>query len=231
MPDHGGFNLVGGDQFNQFGDRPIGVLNVSLQPTPPEPHRRPILLLMSNPLDTGPLRLDEEYREIKLAISGARHRDRLELFLGAAPRYHDLHALLADHQPAVVHYAGHSGGGGIALTDDNGDTHRIAPHALEDLFEIMGDSVSCVVLNACLSEDQALAIAAHVPCVVGMSNSVPDHIAIEFAAGFYRAIADGRSVAQAFQLGRNRLALSGADNRAPVIVAKPGVAERLVITG
>jgi hypothetical protein len=83
-----------------------------------------------------------------------------------------------------------------------------------------------VVLNACFTWPQAEAIGRHVPCVVGTSRSIPDALAIEFAQGFYAAAADGRSVATAFALGRNRLDLGdrwGSD--ALVLIDRPeGVA-------
>jgi len=62
-------------------------------------------------------------------------------------------------------------------------------------------------------------------------GSVVDYVAIEFAAGVYRAIADGESVAIGFRLGRNRLALVGLDTRDPVLIGTPSAAERVFITG
>ena len=86
------------------------------------------------------------------------------------------------------------------------------------------------MLNACLSDDQAFAIARHIPCVVGMAGAVLDDVAIEFAASFYRAIADGQSVATACRLGRNRPHLGGS-NSAEAILASPSiVAEQTFIT-
>ncbi|HZN74176.1 MAG TPA: CHAT domain-containing protein [Micromonosporaceae bacterium] len=148
-----------------------------------------------------------------------------------APRYQDLQELLLRHQPAMVHYAGHSGVDGIVVEGEDGYAHAIPPAALEELFAIVRGSVRCVVLNACLTMGQALAIGSHVPCVVGMSRLVPDHVAIIFAAGFYRAVAEGKSVTAAFRLGRNRLALCGLDVRGPVLIDQFGEAENVFITG
>jgi len=58
-----------------------------------------------------------------------------------------------------------------------------------------------VVLNACFSEVQATEVAEHADCVVGLIAEVRDSAAIEFARGFYGALAWGQSVQAAFELG------------------------------
>jgi hypothetical protein len=229
----GGAHFVNGDQINQSGAHAIGKIEGGSRSTAErrgDPHRHTVLLLMSNPADTQRLRLDEEYRAIDQAIVAARFRDQLDLRAGMAPRHHDLHELLLRHRPAVVHYAGHSSADGIALVDDHGRARPVSPAALEGLFAIVGDAIQCVVLNGCLTEDQASAIARHVPCVVGMSGSVLDGVAVEFAGGFYGAIANGESVEQAFRLGRNVVELRGMDARDPTLIGAPA-ARRLFITG
>lgn len=227
-------DIVWGDHIEQSGPNAVGKVVFEARPEPvppppPPPPLRTVLLLMSNPTNTQQLRLDEEHRAIDMAIVQARYRDRIDLRTGLAPRHSDLHSLLRRHRPTVVHYAGHGQIGGIALLDSDGRARVIAAAALEDLFAIVGASIRCVVLNACLTAGQARAIAAHVPCVVGMSGSVLDETAIEFAAAFYSALADGESVATAFKLGRNQLLLSGRDTGDLVLVAAPGVAERVFI--
>ncbi len=235
-------NLVNGDQTNQVGNGNIG--QVVQAPSVPDRPRQTVLMLTSNPLDTGRLRLDEEYRAIDRAITGARHRDQLDLRLGAAARYGDLQELLLQHEPAVVHYAGHNSAvHGIVLVDERGNACPVQPKQLSDLFAITGRWVSCVVLNACLTKDQAAAIVEHVTCVVGMSRPVLDGVAIDFAAGFYNAIAAGQSVATAFRLGRNRMGPGGGHYRdlaplpdedgssTPVLIDPWRRAESLVIVG
>jgi hypothetical protein len=222
----GGGATVHGDQINQSGKYATGKTVYASQPTR-DPSRHTVLLLMSNPTGTQQLRLDEEYRAIDQAIASARHRDRIQLHLGSAPRHRDLHDLLLRHRPALVHYAGHHNARGIALVDDYGGARAVAPDVLEELFAILGDTVRCVVLNACLSREQAAAIGKHVPCVVGMAGSVVDTVAIVFAEAFHRGLANGESVAQAFRLGRNQLKLVGMDSRDPVLF---GHAERVFLT-
>ena len=55
---------------------------------------------------------------------------------------------------------------------------------------------------------QAEAIAQHIDCVVGMAAEIGDEQARAFAASFYEALAYGRNVKTAFELGCNRVDLS-----------------------
>ncbi len=77
--------------------------------------------------------------------------------------------------------------------------------ALAGLFRVLKDNVRVVLLNACYSAAQAKAIVKEIDCAVGMSRAVKDDHAIAFAAEFYQALAYGRSVQEAFDLGVVRL--------------------------
>jgi CHAT domain len=226
-------NEVYGDQIHTEGPESPGKI---LAPYPgpgragPD-QRRVILLLSANPRLTPSLRLGAEKREIDHQINAARHRQRLEIQTADAVQAGDLQEAFLRHRPTVVHFSGHgSGAGGILLETEQGFPHVVAPRALSTLFAILRGSIRCVVLNACLTEDQARAIAEHLPCVVGMSGEVTDRVAIKFASAFYSAIAYGESVRQAFELGRNMIDLSNlAGSQIPVLIDSHGQADRVVI--
>jgi len=232
-------DFVFGDKVTVSGSNNTGVYHHHAAPPAPVPaapepaaERGTVLLLMSNPWDTGRLQLDEEYRAIDNALAAARFQDRIELRSAQAVRYSDLQTALLRHRPTVVHFSGHgSAAGGIHLADERGNALVVAPSALSELFGILAPSIRCVLLNACFTRDQATAIAAHVPCVVGMSREVPDSAATEFAGAFYYALADGQPVGTAFELGRNLLDLRGTHHaETPVLIAHPNVAERVYLT-
>lgn len=116
------------------------------------------------------------------------------------------------------------------VADDLGHPRAVPPDALTELFRILRHGLRCVVLNACYTDDQARAIAAHVPFVVGMAGGILDDAAIRFAAGFYLGVAHGQSVGAAFQLGRNRLRLRAhPDADLPRLIAAPGAVDEPVI--
>ena len=110
--------------------------------------------------------------------------------------------------------------GAIILQDDRGRATPVPPQALTNVFALLKDNIRVVVLNACFSQPQAEAIAQHIDCVVGMSEEIGDTAARDFAAAFYGALAYGRSVKTAFELGRNQIDLAGLqDQDVPQLLA------------
>lgn len=83
--------------------------------------------------------------------------------------------------------------------------------SLAELFAIAKGNIRCVVLNACHSEAQAKAIAAHIDCAIGMSGSIEDSSAIGFSWAFYHALGQGESVQKAFSLARVQAQLASPD--------------------
>lgn len=161
-----------------------------------------VLFLAANPKDTQPLRLDEEIREIDMAFRQAEYRNMFDIRQHWAVRIMDLQSHLLRHQPNIVHFSGHGNtSSNIILENINGQSQAVSPKALGQLFYVLKDNIRCVVLNACYSENQAQAIAEHIDCVIGMSSTISDKAAINFATAFYHALGYGRDVKTAFDLG------------------------------
>jgi len=161
-----------------------------------------ILFLAADPVNEVRLRLSQEVREIDTKLQQAAFRDKFVLEQQWAVRVSDLQGHLMRYQPDIVHFSGHgSAASEIILEDSNGNSQPVPLRALGGLFSTLKDNIRCVVLNACFSKAQAEAIAQHIDCVVGMSKAVKDLSAISFAAAFYQALAYGRSVQDAFNLG------------------------------
>ena len=95
----------------------------------------------------------------------------------------------------------------------------VTADGLAQVMQAAGASVKIVVLNACYSEVQAKAIVAHIPCVIGMTAAIGDRAATIYAASLYRALAFGRSVANAHQQGLAALALHATAGRVRHIAA------------
>jgi hypothetical protein len=184
-----------------------------------------ILFWAANPVDTAPLQLGNEVRTIEERLRGSELRDRFVLEQQWAVRPGDLAEGLLRYTPQIVHFSGHGNeSGDLVMRGDDGSSQPVSITALADLFAIAGDSVRCVVFNACYSQAQAEAVAKHVDCVVGTSRAIEDDAAVRFAAGFYRALGYGRSVATAFDLGRNEIDLAsveGAD--IPQLISLPDI--------
>ena len=171
-----------------------------------------ILFLTANPSDSSRLRLDHESRAIDEALRKAEFRDRFTFEQYQAVRIKDLQECLLRFKPHIVHFSGHgSSAGQILLEDNNGNSKPVSEYALGTLFSVLKDNIRVVVLNACYSEQQAKAIAQHIDCVVGMSDAVGDESAVSFSASFYQALAYGRDVQTAFELGRVQINLESLD--------------------
>ncbi|MFC3990751.1 CHAT domain-containing protein [Actinoplanes siamensis] len=222
--------------FGRKGDTVYGgkTVNYGSAPPPaarPVPARGTILLLSANADDQRQLALDQERRAIDQEVAHSRAAGRLDVRTADALRLDDLQRVLLRHRPVLAHFSGHGHPrDGIQVVGRDGWPRSVPPRALRDLFAILGEGLRCVVLNACHTDEQAEAIAAHVPCVVGMRRQVFDDTAILFATGFYRGLADGRSFRTSFELARNGLDLHDApDPDVPRLIARAGAADRPLV--
>jgi hypothetical protein len=176
-------------------------------PYPPLMTTKTVLFLAANPQQTARLRLDEELREIDESLRRANKREQFKLEPKGAVRWRDLYRSILDCNPQIVHFSGHGGGTeGIVLEDEKGHPSFVDGIQLAAWFEVLaGEGVECVVLNACYSKEQAEAICQHVPYTIGMSRSITDEAAIDFAVGFYDALGSGKDIEFAFKLGCSQL--------------------------
>ncbi len=150
-----------------------------------------ILILAANPKRTTSLRLGEELRDIKEGLQRSLNRDNFDLRYDLAVRPRDIRRAILDYRPNIIHFSGHgSEMEGLYFEDETGCEKPVTGKALASLFELFSrQQIECVLLNACYSEIQANAIVQHINYVIGMNDSINDKAAIEFAVGFYDAIA------------------------------------------
>jgi CHAT domain len=168
-----------------------------------------ILFLAADPLDVGYRpRLGEEIREIGKEIRAGSNRDSFDLKSEWAVRPNDLQTVLLQHNPHIVHFSGHgSRSQGIILEDDDGNMHPVGKKVLADLFFLVGGNLRVVVLNACFTRIQGEVFQQVVDYTIGINKAIGDQAAVAFSAAFYRALAFGRSVQQAYELAKNQLDL------------------------
>lgn len=173
-----------------------------------------VLILSANPQMPGydPLMLDVEVRRVEDALQRSRYRDRFSLATKLAVRTKDLRRALLDHRPQIVHFSGHgTGEQGLLLEDDAGREKPVSTEALARLFGVFkSGEIECVLLNACYSEVQAVAIHQFVDCVIGMNQPIGDTPAVQFAEGFYDALGAGSAYDEAFKIGCSTIDLEGS---------------------
>ena len=180
-----------------------------------------ILILSANPTDTNQLRLGEEAREIQAGLERARSRGQFEMIARWAVRPDDLRRALLDHEPQIVHFCGHgSGNQGLALEDNTGRMQLVSTESLARLFKLFKNTVECVLLNACYSEEQAEAIYQHINYVIGMNREIGDRAAIKFAVGFYDALGADRSYEEAYEFGCSAIDLEGIPESSTPVLKK-----------
>lgn len=181
-----------------------------------------ILFLAADPSDSVRLRLPQELRDIREKLQLSKCRDNFSLESRKSVRTGDITQAIFDVEPQIIHFSGHGiSTGELCFEDILGKTQPVKPEALANLFKLVANQVSCVVLNACYSEVQAKSIAKHISFVVGMNQAIGDKAAIAFAVGFYKALGAGRSVKEAYEFACVEIQLAGIpEHSTPTLLEK-----------
>ncbi|MGE5657126.1 MAG: AAA-like domain-containing protein [Actinomycetota bacterium] len=193
----------------------------------PPPNKKTLLFLAANPKNSTPLCLGQEVQAIAEGLQRSKKGNKFQLEQQWAVTSREMQRAMLDFKPEIVHFSGHGAGeDGLALEDETGLIKLVNAQALAALFELFRDRVECVVLNACYSEVQALAIARHIPYVIGMKQAVGDNVAREFAIGFYDALAAGESIEFAYRSGCVSISMAGIpEELTPVLKKKSEISD------
>ena len=183
-----------------------------------------ILILGANAKRSSCSRFDEEIRDIEEGLKRSRNQERFKISERWAVRWRDLRRAMLEENPQIVHFSARGNNEpGVFLEDNQANPLPVTVTALSNMFRLFAQraNIQCVVLNGCYEPVQAESIAQHIPYVIGLSQSVSDRTAIEFAVGFYDALGNGESVEFAFELGKIAMALTGIDDKEiPILLTK-----------
>lgn len=190
-----------------------------------------ILMLTSNPKDTGKLQLEKEHSRISSQIQNSQKDNDFPIRFRQAVTLANFSEALLDEKPGIVHFSGHgemsiaaikqagnsrgqgfdeetsvSDSTGIILTSDDGrESHFIGTSVIRRLFKSMTGRhkipIQAVVFNSCYSEAQAQAIADIIPNVIGTTSAIKDEAAIAFANGFYSFLTRTKDIESAWDNG------------------------------
>jgi hypothetical protein len=170
--------------------------------------KKVLILAAANPKTTQRLRLDQEVREIQETFASKSTRSEWEIYARWVVQLRDLPQAILDTAPQIIHFTGHGAGtAGLGLEDEVGKVRQVSEKVLGCFFELFADQIQCVILNCTDSQNQAQAIAQHIPYVIGVSGTVTDETAILFSTGFYDALGAGKSIKFAYELGCNLMRL------------------------
>jgi NTP pyrophosphatase (non-canonical NTP hydrolase) len=165
-----------------------------------------VLFLSCSPAEVAPLRGGTELRVIKEAVKLAHREEDIEIHALTAATTDDLRRALLHGDYEIVHFSGHADGRVLIFEDCDG---RSVSTPLIDLAQLIGrhQTIRCVVLNSCESLGNLTVPMAEF--TIGMDRLITDDAAVEFARGFYDAVAAGRSIEFAAEEGRSAATLKG----------------------
>lgn len=179
----------------------------------PKPEKLRVLILGSS--SEGDLRVGREQKRIRTAVESALHRDQIDLDVRPAATTSDLLDGITKFRPHVVHFSGHSNDTFILFEDEKDEPHEgviVTARAFANAIRATDDPPRLVLLNSCNSAAQIDDLVEQVvPFAIGMADSINDGDAINYAAQFYAAVANGQSINSAHLSGRARLELDGLD--------------------
>lgn len=206
---------------------PVVIDPIIVQPPvvlPTQNGRLKILMLTANPAGSYQLELEKEHSRITKKLQ--EKTEQFSLIVHHAVNNTEFKELNETTKPNVLHFSGHGNSNGIMLqNDDKNGSALLTARALDALFEYFADEgvlFKAVVLNACYTEDQAQAIANHVPYVIASTTAISDEAAIAFSVGFYFKLdAQGGNIEQSFRSGRTQAVTAGAE-KAYFVLFKDG---------
>lgn len=167
-----------------------------------------ILFLSANPWSTSRILVDEEAREIFEKLQEGSFRDQFVLYNHAAIRPSDVQRLLLMYRPHIVHFSGHgSKKQRLILGGMPGRGKQIAREGLVKVLSLYRRHVRLVFLNACFTRTHARSLAEVIDYSVGSKKPIGDKDGVLFAGAFYRALAFGNSVKEAFDSATAEVAL------------------------
>lgn len=190
-----------------------GVEQVVRQLPAPKPEKLRVLILGAS--SDGDLRVGREQKRIRTAVESALHRDQIELDVRPAATTADLLDGITKFRPHVVHFSGHSDDSLIVFENEEDTPHEgviVSAAAFAKAIQATDDKPLLVLLNSCNSASQAdLLVDAVVPFAIGMSDSIDDADAINYAAQFYAAVTNGQSINSSHLSAQAALELAGLE--------------------
>lgn len=184
------------------------------------------VLFVAGTIEGGeqPLHLDREIREIDKKILAAKYRDQIRFESLQATQIRDIIDGLNRYDPDIVHFSGHGDRDALFFEGSDGRPHELRDEQLALLLQVARKPIRLVVLNACLSAEQAALATDYVDAAIGMEESIHDDTAKEFAGQFYGSLAAGNSLANAFDQARIQAQVVNDDEQGrPRLFVREGV--------
>jgi len=165
-----------------------------------------ILLIGAQPQKTDDISLNYELEQLEDIIEGRP-------FLKLIPKYNattvSFTKWLLRHNPHILHISAHGNKGVIIFEDLDGKPTSVQIEKIASIIEAHNKRLSKkpnsrlfgIILSSCFSYSESMKIADKVQFVIAMTKSIQVESSIDFAKGFYIALAEGNSIKDAFDMG------------------------------
>lgn len=187
-----------------------------------------ILGVVSTPRGLRPLNVDEEKRQLALALAGPTRAGTVDLRWSSGATWLELQDELLLHGPwHALHFIGHGDfdpdrdEGVLALVGSEGRADLVGTDRIVDLLNQAEPTPRLAVLNSCsgaasnstdlFSGTAAALVRGGISAVAAMQFEISDNAAAAFARGFYTALAAGRAIEQAIGSGRTAIMANGEE--------------------
>ncbi len=186
-----------------------------------------LLIISHNPPGQHALGVDAIVRKIRNVcderLGDIEHHPDLHLS--------DLEAQLRAHRPRIVQFIGHGvADGRLVMKRQDERPGDVAPEAVVAVLKAAPRMPELFLATACLTSALGAALAqAGVSAVISLRERVPDASLEAFSAAFYRRLAEGGTVREAFDSGRAAVAgeTEGKEDLFQLDEHAPGLASTL----
>lgn len=166
-----------------------------------------ILFIGASPLDDEPLDQSDEVRIVQNAIETSKNARFIDFRTALACSAEEFVPKVISYKPHVIHVSCHGDRDSLYLKSAwTGESQTMPREALLLLAEACKKYVKVVTLSACDSTELAEEMSQHIPCVIGLNDGITDNGGIVFADAFYKALCDGWTIQQCFNLAKANVA-------------------------
>jgi len=182
-----------------------------------------ILGLVASPHDLAALDVENEKQRVERAIQELVNAGQVHITWLEHAGWRKLQRAMRQGPWHILHFIGHGGfdrardEGFIALEDERGKLERLPATQLARLLADHS-SLRLAILNSCegaqgggtdvFSSTASLLVQGGLPAVLAMQYEISDRAAVEFARGFYEALADDYPVDAATAEARKSVSLA-----------------------
>ena len=163
--------------------------------------KKKILFIASNPEGTPKFELEKEYLEIRKIFN--RKREAFEVIESFDTTFEGFLEAVRIEKPEILHISCPSNNDFMIFHREDNTIRSIPYHILASVFSMFQPFVKCVFINTWCSPVFLKKISAYLNCAIGSSSLVDDSDAILFSSGFYTAISQENSFANAYICGRD----------------------------